>query len=120
MAAKDTLTKKYYEECRAEVLRESGRKWNKASEETNVEDAKLKPIRNIFKMSRVLVTEDEKKKEKNQRKQAALLEDKDGAVETASGGKSNIYDPSSNLPDSGSGEDSEEDILTHIDGGHKK
>ena len=52
---------KYYDELQKEFMNDKDSNWNQEYEEVN-DDEQLKPIRNIFKMSRVLVTQDEKKK----------------------------------------------------------
>jgi len=52
---------KFYDELQKEFMSDKDSKWNQEYEEAN-DDETLKPIRNIFKMSRVLVTQDEKEK----------------------------------------------------------
>ena len=61
-SAKDTKTKQIYEACQAEIKAKGGSRWfNMIYEDTKNNDETLKPIRNIFKMSRVLVDSNNKK-----------------------------------------------------------
>ena len=57
---------KYYDELQKEFMNDKDSNWNQEYEEVN-DDEQLKPIRNIFKMSRVLVTQDEKKKQQRKK-----------------------------------------------------
>lgn len=53
--AKDTKTKAIYQECLSEMKRDGIGRWFNKSKIVQEEDVKVKPIRNIFKMSRILV-----------------------------------------------------------------
>ena len=64
-AAKDTTTRAIYNECLQMLAATPPSKWDKR-DDSNDEDENMKPIRNIFKMSRELVTKDDKKKTKAQ------------------------------------------------------
>lgn len=61
---KDTLTKDIYNEMLDQIKREGKGRWfgKSNNEESSKNDNKLQPIRNIFKMSRILVDVNEKKK----------------------------------------------------------
>ena len=61
-SAKDTQTKEIYEICQREIQSQGGSRWlNMIYEDNKNNDETLKPIRNIFKMSRVLVDSSNKK-----------------------------------------------------------
>lgn len=60
--AKDTKTRAIYHECLQEIKREGLGRWFSKTNDHKDEEEKVKPIRNIFKMSRILVDVKAKKK----------------------------------------------------------
>ena len=67
--AKDTKTKQIYEQCLQEIKAQGkGNYFLKHQDESNSERESIKHIRNIFKMSRVLVNTNLKESKKKMRK----------------------------------------------------
>ena len=93
--AKDTTTKRLYQECLEEMTAENK---NDEQEETEVEDEDMKPIRNIFKMSRVLV--DSKAKNKKAKLDGDQL-NFTGSNEQDAEENNSDFDESENSQDSG-------------------
>ena len=63
--AKNTKTKQTYLECLKEIEAKGRSRWfNPTYDEGREDDENLKPIRNIFKMSRILVDNKEMNKKK--------------------------------------------------------
>lgn len=49
------MTKEVYQQCLAELRQNERSRWFKQTFDQEEDDSNLRPIRNIFKMSRVLV-----------------------------------------------------------------
>jgi len=85
MEAKDTQTRKIYNQCLEEI-----RQQGKSKPIEKDEDDKVMPIRNIFKMSRILVTTDKsRKKLKKAMKNAKLGLNQKGSMRALTKSKDN-------------------------------
>ena len=82
--AKDTKTKAIYQECLSEMKRDGLGRWFNKNLNTKEDDEKVKPIRNIFKMSRILVDVKTKSKKDSKSNLNKVNEKKDSSQERQS------------------------------------
>ena len=108
IAAKNTMTMKFYRELQQEFNLENEIDLNQSFEESKQKELSGQPISNIFKMSRVPITYIEKDKSKKKEKQ---LEDTDERGRESQ---------NSDFGESSSSVDSDETFMNNLDGNQKK